>query len=108
MRSVMRAGTWIAVWYAAVLTACVATPLPDPPDLAPPDREGIAAMVVQNLVMDSVTTLEGEPGSGRPGAVLHVVRLATDEPPHLAIVQEDGSFSLVFPAATGVPLRLSY
>lgn len=98
---------WIAAWIGVVLVACGATPIPDPPDLDPPDRERMTASPMMGLVATTVT-IDGDAGSAVPGTILQIVRLDTELAPALTLVAEDGSFHAELDAEVGEELRLSF
>jgi hypothetical protein len=98
------AGVLLIVLYGA----CGATPVPDPPDLDPPELEDTTAESVVMLVGGTATTIEGAPGSAPPGATVHVVRLSGTETPALALAREDGGYSMTITAEMGEELRLSF
>lgn len=89
------------------LGGCFATPLPDPPDLDPPDVERMHASPVTTLVT-SVFAIEGDAGSVAPGVLVHVVPLDTARAPVLTAAAEDGSFRVELPADPGDRLRITF
>src|SRR5688500_13846137 len=99
---------WLGVVFAALLGACVATPLPDPPDLSPPNVGEMTATPMNNLVGPASVRIVGNAGAATPGTTLHVVRLGTEIAPLLAIVAEDGSFDTTFEGGVGEELRMSF
>jgi hypothetical protein len=102
----MRRRNGAGALLVALLTACGATPLPDPPDLAAPDTGRMSASPNTGIVVATVS-IHGDAGAAEPGSVLHIVRLDTTTVPSLAAVREDGSFDAEIEAQPGESLRLS-
>ncbi len=87
----------------ALLTACGVTPVPEPPNLSPPD-----ASLITFETGTSVPGFTGEAGALEPGADLWVANLDSMEPPVVITPEADGSFDatgsvMAFP---GQELRL--
>jgi hypothetical protein len=89
-------------YIAVLLVGCSVSPIPDPPNLQPPD---LSRIMVETGT--SVPGLLGEPGAVEPGADLWVVNLDTMEPPVTIVTDPDGGFdSGGIPAFVGQELRL--
>ncbi|NOY93984.1 MAG: hypothetical protein GXP55_22605 [Deltaproteobacteria bacterium] len=88
--------------YILILAAgCVGTPVPEPPNLTPPDP----ALVEVNV--GSVPGITGQPGALEPGTELWIANLDNMDPPTRIPTRDDGSFrDDSFVAAPGQELRL--
>jgi hypothetical protein len=88
---------------AFALAACVVSPLPEPPPLAPLDPMDLTATC---LACDGRLHIEGRPGAAPPGALVWVITL--DEPfaPTTGLVATDGSFFVEASGGAGDAFRL--
>jgi hypothetical protein len=83
----------------------VATPVPEPPDLDPPNTDLFLVQTVPSLV-DTIVELNGEPGAAEPGATLRIVDLDSTQPPVDTLVGPDGSFAVTVNTTGGRELRV--
>ena len=82
---------------------CGFTPVPEPPNINPPDTTLIEGIAERG---DLHVLLEGSAGAVEPGLVLWAVNLDSTEPPVTAVSEEDGSFSLTVAGTVEDELRL--
>jgi hypothetical protein len=94
----------IAILAALVLGAgCIFTPVPEPPNLEPPDVDRI---VVNTSRQVGTYEIAGGDGAATPSTILWTINLDTEDPPVTTEVADDGSFSLLVAADPGDELRL--
>lgn len=84
-------------------SACTVTPVPEPPNLEPPD---LAQITFGTSSSTGLVTLMGNPGALGPGERLWVVNLDGAGPPIETDAAADGSFSVGVSASFGHELRL--
>lgn len=87
------------LFFSCGLTACVATPIPDPPSLDPPDLDRIYEAGTSAGEID----IDGMAGAVDPGAVVVAVNLDAMDPPVRVEADIDGGFSMIVP---GFPTHL--
>jgi hypothetical protein len=85
--------------------SCVVTPVPEPPDLDPPDPDLIVLESVMSI-METEVFITGERGAAEPGTTVWVVALASTSPPITETVADDGSFDLRILASSNTELRI--
>jgi hypothetical protein len=107
---IWRIAKWIGLVFVGLFAACGATPLPDPPDLDPPDRDAIEGEETTNVAPPPMptATIYGDSGTTVPGTVIHAVVLDGDLPPRLAVADESGGFAFQVDGAAGNEVRLTY
>ncbi|MCC7535152.1 MAG: hypothetical protein IT379_02995 [Deltaproteobacteria bacterium] len=101
----VRGRWWIgvkAMLVALAVTACSVTPVPEPPNLDPPDLSKVAFGTSSSGALD----LFGSAGALPTGARLWIVNLDRVDPPLEIAAGEDGSFTVNVPAMFGDELRL--
>lgn len=102
---------WRRGWQAAVVASiaigagCIATPVPEPPNLEPPEIESFQVEVSRQV---GTILIAGAPGAVEPETVVWGVDLDTADPPATTTAVADGSFALTLTAAEGDELRLQY
>ncbi len=82
---------------------CVATPLPDPPTLEPPDVE---RMFVSPTSVGPALELRAMPGTVDAGLTVVAVNLDQSDPPVRAVADPDGSFTLTVLGFSGHVVRV--
>lgn len=85
--------------------SCVVTPVPEPPDLDPPDPDFIV-METHMTIFESEVFITGEPRAAEPGATIWAVALASTSAPIEETVADDGSFNLIILASGNTEIRL--
>lgn len=92
----MRPALHLTIVSAAMLAACVVSPLPEPPPLSPIVPSDIE---IGQCACDGALQLDGLPGSVPPGALVWLANLDEPYEPVTTIAAADGSFRV--PQARG-------
>jgi hypothetical protein len=98
---------WLAGLAATIAlgAGCIATPVPEPPNLSPPEIQDFEVDVSRQVGTILIT---GAPGTVPPQTGIWGVDLETVDPPATAVAAADGSFALGMTASEGDVLRLQY
>lgn len=108
--------TWLrrvnAGWLLFGLTACVGTPVTEPPSATPPELPQVTVRETlpefQGAAADATTPigLSGGPGSTEPNSLVWAINLDGVDPAVVARADADGSFEVPVAAMDGDELRM--
>lgn len=87
-----------------LVVSCVATPMPEPPNLEPPDINLVIGTDI--MAREPRLRLDGAAGAAEPGATIWVVGFGWWSPPSTTVVADDGSFSVVVTGYEGAAARI--
>jgi hypothetical protein len=96
---------WLCVSCVALL-GCVATSIPDPPDLTPPTANQIVAEPYTAIMPPIETTIRANAGTTLAGALLRATPVSARTLPTSAPIANDGSFVIRVNAVPNEVLRL--
>jgi len=102
----------MSVGWLLLLTACVGTPVTEPPSVSPPELPQVNARETlpefQGVAADSFTPigLSGGPGAVEPNALVWAINLDGVDPAVVARADADGSFEVPVAAMDGDELRM--